>query len=111
MDFEDVSAYTVCTVLERKKELKNCQVPTSLAQHENAVRGDRGLRKEQSKLIMKETGQIIPVGVWLDYMYLYMYLYFLRLYFMFMCIFFRSFFPRSIDEGDCFLTVSAVCRE
>ncbi|KAL9986268.1 hypothetical protein ACROYT_G000385 [Oculina patagonica] len=41
---------------------KYCQVPPELANHKSAVRGDRGLVKQQSIYIMETTGKLIPVG-------------------------------------------------
>ena len=41
---------------------KYCQVPPELAHHKSAVKGDRGLVKQQSIYIKETTGKLIPVG-------------------------------------------------
>ena len=41
---------------------KYCQVPPELVHHKSAVKGDRGLVKQQSIDIKETTGKLIPVG-------------------------------------------------
>jgi hypothetical protein len=69
---KDESALTVCPYhrselgIGWRKSYNSCSVPEELAHHRlgktKTVKGDRGIGKEVSKVILQRTGVLIPVG-------------------------------------------------
>ena len=67
-DSRDVSGLTICPFHRAelgtgwRRSSTTCRVPLEIACHTKPAKGDRGIGKETSQVILEKTGILVPVG-------------------------------------------------